>query len=204
MKLPGERATILTGVASACIALIVMAFASESWIIFAIMPVFALGGIGTPALQSLATGQVDNSQQGQFQGVLASAVSLASIVSPLAFSSFYFAVRKQWPRRNLAIGRRCLCDRRASGSRLAVWAFAAGLQQGSNVWGRQSLFIEVFLINWSRIRSSLLKIILGVKIKVFRGCVYRSAGKGVAQSARRKFGQSRNPQSTCNTFKGCW
>ena len=65
--------------------------------IFAIMPVFALGGIGVPALQSLATRQVDENQQGQFQGVLASAVSLASIVAPLAFSSFYFVVREEWP-----------------------------------------------------------------------------------------------------------
>jgi DHA1 family tetracycline resistance protein-like MFS transporter len=61
------------------------------------MPVFALGGIGVPALQSLATRQVDESQQGQFQGVLASAVSLASIVAPLGFSSFYIVVRAQWP-----------------------------------------------------------------------------------------------------------
>ncbi|MGF6174295.1 TCR/Tet family MFS transporter [Ensifer sp. 4252] len=97
VKLLGERATILTGVAGVCVALVVMAFATESWMIFAIMPVFALGGIGVPALQALATGQVDDSQQGQFQGVLASAVSLASIVSPLAFSSFYFVVREQWP-----------------------------------------------------------------------------------------------------------
>ncbi|CDN53388.1 TetA [Neorhizobium galegae bv. officinalis bv. officinalis str. HAMBI 1141] len=97
VKLLGERTAILTGVAGACIALTVMAFATESWMIFAIMPVFALGGIGVPALQSLATRQVDESQQGQFQGVLASAVSLASIVGPLAFSSFYFVVREQWP-----------------------------------------------------------------------------------------------------------
>ncbi|ELX12403.1 tetracycline resistance protein class A [Janthinobacterium sp. HH01] len=97
VRLLGERATILTGVAGACIALVVMAFATQGWMIFAIMPVFALGGIGAPALQSLATRQVDESQQGQFQGVLASAVSLASIICPLAFSSFYFLVREQWP-----------------------------------------------------------------------------------------------------------
>lgn len=97
VKLLGERAAILTGVASTCIALIVMAFATESWIIFAIMPLFALGGIGAPALQSLATRQVDESRQGQFQGVLASAVSLASILCPLAFASIYFTVREQWP-----------------------------------------------------------------------------------------------------------
>ena len=97
VKLLGERAAILTGVAGVSIALIVMAFATQSWMIFAIMPVFALGGIGVPALQSLATRQVDASQQGQFQGVLASTVSLASIAAPLAFLSFYFAVREQWP-----------------------------------------------------------------------------------------------------------
>lgn len=97
VKLLGERATILTGIASACLALLVMAFATRSWMIFAIMPVFALGGIGAPALQSLASRQVDESLQGQFQGVLASAVSLASIICPLAFSSFYFVFRQQWP-----------------------------------------------------------------------------------------------------------
>ncbi|HEX4299155.1 MAG TPA: TCR/Tet family MFS transporter [Devosia sp.] len=97
VKLLGERAAILTGMAGAAIALIVMAFATRGWMIFAIMPVFALGGIGTPALQSLATRQVDESKQGAFQGVLASVVSLASIVAPLGFSSFYFLVRAQWP-----------------------------------------------------------------------------------------------------------
>jgi DHA1 family tetracycline resistance protein-like MFS transporter len=97
VKLLGERATILAGVAGTCIALSVMAFATQGWMIFAIMPVFALGGIGAPTLQSLATRQVDESRQGQFQGVLASAVSLASIVCPLAFSSFYFVAREKWP-----------------------------------------------------------------------------------------------------------
>ncbi|MGF6259044.1 DHA1 family tetracycline resistance protein-like MFS transporter [Ensifer sp. LBL] len=97
VKRLGERATILTGVAGACVGLLVMAFATEGWMIFAVMPIFVLGGIGAPALQSLATRQVDETQQGQFQGVLASAVSLASIASPLAFSSFYFVFRQEWP-----------------------------------------------------------------------------------------------------------
>lgn len=97
VKLLGERAAILLGVAGVCLALTVMAFATQGWVIFAIMPVFALGGIGVPALQSLATRQVEAGRQGQFQGVLASAVSLASIVAPLGFSSFYFVFREVWP-----------------------------------------------------------------------------------------------------------
>jgi len=96
-RLFGDRGAVLVGIACSCIALVVMAFANRGWIVFAIMPVFALTGIGTPALQALATRQVDATRQGQFQGVLASAVSLASIVAPLAFSAFYFVVQRDWP-----------------------------------------------------------------------------------------------------------
>ncbi len=50
-----------------------------------------------PALQSLATRQVDPGRQGQFQGVLASALSLASIAGPLVFTSVYYSVQSFWP-----------------------------------------------------------------------------------------------------------
>lgn len=96
-RLLGERGAVFVGISCACIALVVMAFAQEGWIIFAIMPLFALGSMGTPALQALATRQVDEHRQGQFQGVLTSAVSLASIIAPLFFSMFYFSVQKTWP-----------------------------------------------------------------------------------------------------------
>ena len=96
-KLLGERWVVVVGITCACIALVVMAFANQGWMVFAIMPIFALGGIGTPAFQALATRQVDPGRQGQLQGVLASAVSLASIIAPLAFSAIYFAIQKEWP-----------------------------------------------------------------------------------------------------------
>ncbi|MDR7146764.1 TCR/Tet family MFS transporter [Rhizobium sp. BE258] len=97
VKLLGERATILTGLAGTSLALAVMAFTTQAWIVFAVMPVFVLGGIGVPSLQSMATRMVSGEQQGQFQGLLASVVSLSSIVAPLGFSSFYFVVQQQWP-----------------------------------------------------------------------------------------------------------
>ncbi|GGP21543.1 TCR/Tet family MFS transporter [Silvimonas iriomotensis] len=97
VKLLGERGAVLAGMAGVCVALVVMAFTRQGWLVFAIMPVFALGGIGAPALQAMATRQVDESQQGQFQGVLASVVSLASIIAPLVFSTLYFGVRAHWP-----------------------------------------------------------------------------------------------------------
>lgn len=97
VRMLGERGAVLAGIAAACVALMVMAFASRGWVVFAIMPIVALAGMGTPALQSLATRLVDDGRQGQFQGVLASAMSLASILAPLVFSSIYFVVREPWP-----------------------------------------------------------------------------------------------------------
>jgi len=97
VKLLGERGAILSGFAASCSALCVMAFARQGWMVFAVMPLFALGGVGMPALQSFATGLVDEGNQGQFQGVLASSVSLASIAAPLGFSTVYLFVREQWP-----------------------------------------------------------------------------------------------------------
>lgn len=93
----GERGAALVGIACSCIALTGMAFAREGWIVFALMPVFALGSIGTPALQALATRQVDENSQGKFQGVLASSISLASIIAPLFFANVYFTFQKEWP-----------------------------------------------------------------------------------------------------------
>ncbi|ESQ81857.1 MFS transporter [Asticcacaulis sp. AC466] len=121
----GERVTILTGVAGTCVALLVMAFARQGWMVFAVMPVFAMGGIGMPALQALASRQVSDAQQGQFQGVLASVVSLASIVAPLVFSSVYFVVRSRWP------GAIWL-------SVIAVYVIGAGLVAGLRFGPRQA------------------------------------------------------------------
>lgn len=96
-RLLGERWAVIAGAAFSCVSLVLLAFATQTWIVFALMPLFALGGIGAPAFQALATRQVDASRQGELQGVLASAVSVASIIAPLAFSSFYFAFQSSWP-----------------------------------------------------------------------------------------------------------
>ncbi len=96
-RLLGDRWAVLTGIACNCIGLVVIAFTGQGWVVFAIMPAFALGGIGTPALQSLSTRLVAPADQGRLQGVLASAVSLASVIGPLVFSTIYMLVQSQWP-----------------------------------------------------------------------------------------------------------
>jgi DHA1 family tetracycline resistance protein-like MFS transporter len=93
----GERNTVYLGMACECASLLGFASMTHGWVVFALMPVLSLGGVGMPALQSLATRQADADKQGQLQGVLASAVSLASIFGPLFFSLVYSAARSTRP-----------------------------------------------------------------------------------------------------------
>lgn len=96
-RILGQRGAVLAGIGCSCAALLAMAFATRGWMVFAIMPIFALGSIGTPSLQAIAAGKVEADRQGELQGLLASSVSLASIIAPLGFSSFYFTVQHSWP-----------------------------------------------------------------------------------------------------------
>lgn len=97
VKRLGERWALVAGMGFELVALVAVGFATEGWVLFALMPVFALGGIGMPALQSLTTTRVDADSQGKLQGVLASLVSLAAVFGPLFFSSVYFIVEPRWP-----------------------------------------------------------------------------------------------------------
>jgi len=93
----GERFALAVGVITDSSASVLIAFATKGWMAFALMPLFGLGAVGLPALQSLLSGKVDPQKQGRLQGVLASITSLASIVGPLAISSLYFAYRASFP-----------------------------------------------------------------------------------------------------------
>jgi DHA1 family tetracycline resistance protein-like MFS transporter len=92
----GDLGTLMIGVAFDMIAYTLMAFATQSWMGYAVAPLFALGGVAMPALQSLATSRVSDEQQGQLQGVLASLMSLAGIVGPVLTTALFFSTKASW------------------------------------------------------------------------------------------------------------
>jgi DHA1 family tetracycline resistance protein-like MFS transporter len=92
----GERGTLLLGVLCEAVGMIGLAFAQASWIVFALIPLIAFGGIGVTALRSLQANAVDRGRQGQLQGVVASFGSLAAIFGPLIFSWIYALSRPGW------------------------------------------------------------------------------------------------------------
>ena len=54
-------------------------------------PMTALGAVVTPALQGMLSRRIPDDSQGELQGVLTSATSLALIISPLAMTWIFFA-----------------------------------------------------------------------------------------------------------------
>nr|AIA15198.1 TetA [uncultured bacterium] len=92
----GDLGTLMIGVAFDTLAYTLMAFAYQSWMGYAVAPLFALGGVAMPALQSLLTSRVNDEQQGQLQGVLASLMSLAGIVGPVLTTAIFFSTKDIW------------------------------------------------------------------------------------------------------------
>jgi DHA1 family tetracycline resistance protein-like MFS transporter len=93
----GERAAILVGMAGDVAAYAGMAFVAQGWMAFALVPLFSLGGVGMPALQSLLSRRVEEDHQGRLQGLLGSLNSLAGVIAPLLVSFIYFGTRHSHP-----------------------------------------------------------------------------------------------------------
>lgn len=93
----GARRALVVGIGADTLAYVLIALATQGWMAFMLLPLFCLGGLGGPAMQSLLTARVSADHQGRLQGVLASMTSLASIFGPLLISSLYFATRAEVP-----------------------------------------------------------------------------------------------------------
>lgn len=93
----GERRALTIGILCDAVAYVAIALATKGWMAFLLLPMFCLGGVGQPAIQSLLSRQVGEDQQGRLQGVLASLASLASIIGPVVIAQVYFASRGWFP-----------------------------------------------------------------------------------------------------------
>jgi len=92
----GERNTVIAGIVCDVSAMVCLGLATHGWIAFALAPLFSLGAIGLPALQSLATRQVSEAHQGELQGVVASIGSFSAIAGPLIAAAVYSATKSFW------------------------------------------------------------------------------------------------------------
>lgn len=91
LKRLGERGTIIYGLCFNLSAFIVLTMISNGWIALMFIPLTALGAVVTPALQGLMSQRAGDDQQGELQGVIASAKSIAMIFSPLVMTQLFWA-----------------------------------------------------------------------------------------------------------------
>ncbi|HQV98925.1 MAG TPA: TCR/Tet family MFS transporter [Bacteroidia bacterium] len=85
----GQKRSIYLGLSLYVIGFTLFAFATKSWMMFAIVVPFSLGGICGPALQGVMSGQVPPNEQGELQGALTSLISVTSIVGPLMMTNLF-------------------------------------------------------------------------------------------------------------------
>src|SRR6185503_8539611 len=87
-KLGNER-SIYLGLILYTLGLVLFAFATQSWMMFAFLIPYCLGGIAGPSLQSVLAGHVPPSEQGELQGALTSLMSLTTILGPLLMNNLF-------------------------------------------------------------------------------------------------------------------
>ncbi|GAC1420874.1 MAG: tetracycline resistance MFS efflux pump [Flavisolibacter sp.] len=85
----GNEKSVYIGLSIYALGMLSFAFADQSWMMFAFMVPYCLGGIAGPALQAIISGQVAPTEQGELQGALTSMISLTSIIGPLLMTNLF-------------------------------------------------------------------------------------------------------------------
>ena len=85
----GNEKSIYTGLLLYVLGLVLFAFASQGWMMFAFLVPYCLGGISGPALQATISEHVPRNEQGELQGALTSLMSLTTIIGPLMMNNLF-------------------------------------------------------------------------------------------------------------------
>jgi DHA1 family tetracycline resistance protein-like MFS transporter len=109
----GNEKSIYLGLSLYTLGLVLFAFATQGWMMFAFLVPYCLGGLCGPSLQSVISGHVSPSHQGELQGSLTSLMSLTTIIGPLIMSGTfaYFTGNKApfyFPGMHFLIGAVCM------------------------------------------------------------------------------------------------
>jgi DHA1 family tetracycline resistance protein-like MFS transporter len=85
----GERRGVFVGLTAMAVAMAGYGAASEGWMIYFVIVIGSLSGIGSPATQSIISQAVPADEQGAVQGALNSITSIARIIAPLLWTFLF-------------------------------------------------------------------------------------------------------------------
>ncbi len=94
MKKLGDRKSVFLGLLLNFIGFTLFAIADQPWMMFVFTAIYALGGIGPPALQGIISNDVPPNEQGELQGVLTSLQSLTTIFNPIVMTNLFYIFTK--------------------------------------------------------------------------------------------------------------
>lgn len=98
LKKFGERTTAVTGMVIHLVSFLTYPLMSQTWHIFALMPISVFSALAMPALQGIMSNSVPRNAQGELQGAMSSLTALATIISPLVMTqAFSFFTRDNAP-----------------------------------------------------------------------------------------------------------
>ncbi len=86
----GERNAVIFGLSIDVLAFVLLGFVTNGWVALALTPLTALGSVAGPALQGIMSRSVDDNQQGELQGLVASINAVATIIAPLIVTQTFF------------------------------------------------------------------------------------------------------------------
>jgi DHA1 family tetracycline resistance protein-like MFS transporter len=87
----GNKNSVITGMILYTAGLSAFAFAPNfgSWMMFAALIPYCLGGISGPAIQSILSAQVPANEQGELQGALTGLISITAIIGPVMMTGLF-------------------------------------------------------------------------------------------------------------------
>ena len=91
LRLFGDRGTVAWGLGFNTLAFLALAFVPTGTLALILIPLTALGAVVTPALQGMMSRATPDDAQGELQGMISSARSVAIILSPLVMTATFFA-----------------------------------------------------------------------------------------------------------------
>jgi MFS transporter, DHA1 family, tetracycline resistance protein len=85
----GERGALAIGLVFGAIGFAVYGVAPNGWLFCAGVPLMALWGLASPAVNGLMSRRVSATEQGQLQGANASIAGIANLVAPVIFAQLF-------------------------------------------------------------------------------------------------------------------
>ena len=82
VKKIGEVNAVYIGLFFNVIGLFLLAWATESWMVYAIIVPYAFGGLAGPSVQSIMSGQIPKNAQGELQGGLTNVTMVTAVIGP--------------------------------------------------------------------------------------------------------------------------